>query len=439
MAGLLLGGVKESKVITNYFTAFKVAFVAFMTSMAFGLMDPKNLTPFVPPEFGANGVLQGATASFFGFLGYDEVCCLTAEAIDPQKNMPRAILWTIAILTVSYMTATLALTGMQPYDEISAVEGFPGAFRSRDADFAANMAALGAIVTLPLVVLVAVMAQPRLQYALASDGLIPAWFGQVDETGNLWNGTLFAGVVMTLIASFVPFEHLNDMISAGVLVAFSMTNSSLILLRHESPDETPFLLEKLLASFNGLAFLASLLMSTPFFASIIGKTVAFTCCLLALLACVLIKLKCPAAAYFGGKTRRTTTQHMTVGVVSVEEEEFRTPFLPFFPCLGIFMNWYLVAQQSWSGLGLLILFLVCAILFYFSYGYYYSVGNNGGWDAYQWCDDDGFVVVMDPVAEHESESSDGNNSSTVGLPIDKEITLSLMPPLRPVATGRFEP
>jgi APA family basic amino acid/polyamine antiporter len=428
MSGLLLGGVKESKVITNYFTAFKVMFVAFMTSMAFGLMDPKNLTPFVPPEFGANGVLQGATASFFGFLGYDEVCCLTAEAIDPQKNMPRAIMWTIAILTVSYTTAALALTGMQPYDEINAVEGFPGAFRSRNADFAANMAALGAIVTLPLVVLVAVMAQPRLQYALASDGLIPAWFGQVDETGNLWNGTLFAGVVMTLIASFVPFKHLNDMISAGVLVAFSMTNSSLILLRHESPDETPFLLEKLLASFNGFAFLASLLMSTPFFASIIGKALTFACCILTLLACVLIKLRCPAAAYFGGKTRRTTTQHMTVGVVSVEEEEFRTPFLPFFPCLGIFMNWYLVAQQSWTGLGLLILFLVCANIFYFSYGYYYSVGNNGGWDAYQWYDDDGYIVAMDPVAEHEYESSDDSHSSTLGLPIDKEITLSLMRP-----------
>ena len=423
MAGLLLGGVKESKVITNYFTAFKVAFVAFMTSMAFGLMNPMNLTPFVPPEFGAKGVLQGATVSFFGFLGYDEVCCLTAEAIDPQKNMPRAIMWTIVILTVSYMAATLALTGMQPYNEISAVGGFPDAFHSRDADWAADMTAMGTIVTLPLVVLVAVMAQPRLQYALATDGLIPAWFGQVDDTGNLWNGTLFAGVVMTFIASFVPFQHLNDMISAGVLVAFSMTNSSLILLRHESPDETPFLLEKLLVSFNCLSFLTGLLLSTPFFALVIGKVLTFACCVMTVLTCIFIKLWCPAAAFFGGKTRRTTTQHMMVGVVSIDEEEFRTPFLPFFPCLGIFVNWYLVAQQSWSGLGLLIVFLVCAITFYFSYGYYYSVGNNGGWDAYEWYDDDGYMVGMTSVAEQDSSD---DNDSTQGLPIDKDITLSIM-------------
>jgi APA family basic amino acid/polyamine antiporter len=128
---------------------------------------------------------------------------------------------------------------MQPFDEINAVEGIPGAFHSRNADFVVNMATLGAIVKLLLVIVTAVMAQPRLQYALASDGLIPELFCQVDETDTLWKGTAFAGVVMTLIES----KHLNGIISAGVLVAFSMTNSSLILLKHESPGKTPLLLE----------------------------------------------------------------------------------------------------------------------------------------------------------------------------------------------------
>lgn len=317
-----------------------------------------------------------------GYVGYDEVCCLTAEAIEPQKNMPRAIMWTIAILTVCYVFGTLALAGMVPYNQINS--GFPDAFQFRDIEWAGTLTFCGELVTLPLIVLVAVMAQPRLTFALACDGLMPSWFGQVDNEGNMRNGTIFAGSIMTLVASFIPLEFLNDLISAGSLLAFSMANSSLVLLRLESPDSSPRLLELLLIWFNVMCLVSSLMlnhMCTSFF----GKTLAGICCSLTLMICVLLKQWCPAATYFGGKTRRATTQHMTVGIVSVEEEYFKTPLLPFVPCLGIFLNWYLIAQLQWTDLMLLACFLTMAVLFYFSFGYYYSVGNNGGWDAYESC------------------------------------------------------
>jgi len=88
-------------------------------------------------------------------------------------------------------------------------------------------------VSLPIVVVVTLMGQPRLQYAVARDGLIPPWFARIDSTGNLWNGTLFAGLLMIVLASLVPFTHINDMISAGILVSFNMTESTLILMRRE--------------------------------------------------------------------------------------------------------------------------------------------------------------------------------------------------------------
>ena len=415
---LLLSGAKESQMVTNYFTAFKCAFVFVMTGVALGLFEPANLKPFVPHEFGVNGVLQGSTAAFFGYVGFDEVCCLTAEAKEPQKNMPRAIWWTIAILVVGYVSATLALTGLLPYTEISAVGGFPDAFETRGVDWASSTMAIGEVVTLPLVVLVAVMAQPRLQYALAADGLLPEWFGILNEEGDLFNGTLFAGIVMTFIASFVPFENLNDMISAGVLVAFSMTNSSLILLRHESPDDSPFLVEKLLTGYNILALVTALLF-TYCFTSVLGIVVTSLSCVVTLLSCVLIKAFCPEASFFGGKTR-TTTQHMQVGVKPVEEEEYRTPMLPFVPCLGIFVNWYLIAQLSMTGMIMLVVFLAAAILFYFCYGYYFSVGNNGGWEAFHWHHAEVGNIPYS-IAEH-GICGDENESDSIsfqqGLPID---------------------
>ena len=415
---LLLSGAKESQIVTNYFTAFKCAFVFIMAGGALGLFEAANLKPFVPPEFGVNGVLQGSTAAFFGYVGFDEVCCLTAEAKEPQKNMPRAIGWTIAILVVAYISATLALAGLLPYTEISAIGGFPDAFETRGADWASSTMAIGEVVTLPLVVLVAVMAQPRLQYALAADGLLPEWFGILNKEGDLFNGTLFAGVVMTIIASFVPFENLNDMISAGVLVAFSMTNSSLVLLRHESPDDSPFLVEKLLTAYNVLALVTALLF-TYCFTSVLGIVLTSLSCVVTLLSCVLIKAFCPEASFFGGKTR-TTTQHMQVGVKRVEEEEYRTPMLPFIPCLGIFVNWYLIAQLSMTGMIMLVVLLAAAILFYFCYGYYFSVGNNGGWEAFHWHHTE-FGHIPYSIAEH-GICGDENESDSIsfqqGLPID---------------------
>lgn len=94
---LLLKGVKESKTVTNVFTTLKIAVVTLMVLGGLALMNTENLEPFVPPAYGASGVMRGATTSFFGYLGFDEVCCVSGEAINPQKNMPRAIM---IVLTV---------------------------------------------------------------------------------------------------------------------------------------------------------------------------------------------------------------------------------------------------------------------------------------------------------------------------------------------------
>jgi APA family basic amino acid/polyamine antiporter len=92
--------------------------------------------------------------------------------------------------------------------------------------------------------LVSLMAQPRLTFNMASDGLLPAIFAQFDSTGILQGGTLVSGLVMTFVATFIPVVYLNDLISAGILLASSMTNSCLLLLRCEPPNRQPKLLER---------------------------------------------------------------------------------------------------------------------------------------------------------------------------------------------------
>ena len=99
---LLLRGVKESKRVTNVLTMVKVGVVLFMVIGGLMLFQPENITPFVPPEFGIRGVMRGATTSFFGYLGFDEVCCLGGEAINPEKNMPRAVMIVLVVRLYSY-------------------------------------------------------------------------------------------------------------------------------------------------------------------------------------------------------------------------------------------------------------------------------------------------------------------------------------------------
>ena len=259
--GLHLRGVRESKGVTNVFSLLKVSLVIFMTAVGYSLLQPANLTPVVPQEFGISGVFRGASTLFFGYIGYDEICCVAGEAINPSRNLPRAVIASLVTVTILYMVAAVALTGMVPYEEISETSPFPDGFRYRGVEWASHLSAIGELVTLPLVVLVSIMAQPRLQYAMAHDGLLPAIFASLDSKGNLWWGTLISGVVMIIIATFVPFTYLNDLISAGILIAFSMTDASVILLRHKSPENKPLYLEKLLGAFNVLAIISGILVS----------------------------------------------------------------------------------------------------------------------------------------------------------------------------------
>mmetsp|Transcript_35565 Transcript_35565/g.106147 ORF Transcript_35565/g.106147 Transcript_35565/m.106147 type:complete len:597 (-) Transcript_35565:68-1858(-) len=360
----LLAGVRESKAATNFFTVTKLVLVAFMTVGGFLLFRATNLKPFIPPEYGLVGVFRGATSSFFGYVGFDEACCLAGEALHPSRDMPRAVLLTIACVTALYVLAALALTGMQPYTDIDPSSGFPEAFRANGINWAARVTGFGEIFTMPVVVLIALLAQPRLQYALAMDGLLPSIFAELDNRNNLRKGTLISGTGMTLLATFVPFKFLDDLISSGILLAFCISDGALILLRRESPRERPLLLPKLLGAYNLTSFAASVLLSNSLdsFVGIAGS-VAF--CTMAMILCWCISSLCPPSARFGnGLSGNDGCDSKKSKEGSEEDCHFQCPFVPYFPCLGIFVNWYLISQLEAKGLVLLAAYIGLATTVY---------------------------------------------------------------------------
>ncbi|KAJ0400861.1 hypothetical protein P43SY_000131 [Pythium insidiosum] len=237
---VVLLGMQAGKVLVNVVTMTKISVVVFIILVGLARFNADNVTPFLPEAatnsagqlvYGWPGVFLGASASFFGYIGYDEVCCLAGEAKNPTHNIPRAVIGTIVGAAVLSTLATLSLVGMQRYSDIDTAESYGRAFEHVGWPWAATVVATGEVVTMPITTLIGFLAQPRVQYAMARDGLLPAVFAQVDDTGNLFRGTLLCGIAVILIATFVPFQILWNFISLGILVAFNLTNASLLLVR----------------------------------------------------------------------------------------------------------------------------------------------------------------------------------------------------------------
>lgn len=179
---------------------------------------------------------------------------------------------------------------------------------------------------------------------------------------------------MTFVAAFVPFDHLDDMISAGILLAFVMTDSSLILMKYDPPEDDDELTKRLMVWFNVVSFVLSVTV-THFRKYYISWAIIGLCIYKLIQSLTLLIFFCHPVTSFGGKRHRMNTPSMCMKSNSY----FKTPCMPFVPCLGIFVNWYLIAQLELLGILLLFLFIVSVCAYYFSYGRKHSVGNSGGW------------------------------------------------------------
>jgi amino acid transporter len=227
-------GLSLGKVVINSFTVAKCTLVIFMIIAGFSAwrVNVFNSEHEFFPD-GVEGTLKGTSLLFFGFIGFDEVCCLASRSDNPAHTMPRAIAGTLFGATVMSVLAQLALGGMvKRYDDDDSITSFEDAFGDIGWSWAKWITAIGEVLLLPLVVLVSFLPQPELFAALAEDGVIPIRFAKANKQGTLVYGTLVGGFIMTVCSCMVPFVVLWDMINLGVLLGFNLTNTSLIVLRY---------------------------------------------------------------------------------------------------------------------------------------------------------------------------------------------------------------
>lgn len=272
--------------------------------------------------------------------------------------MPIAVFTTIIAVTIIYSLAGLALVGMLSYHDIDTESGFILGFKARGYVWAEEITAIGELVTLPLVVFVSFLAQPRLQYAMAVDGLLPKVFMEVNRSGNLLKGILISGAVCTPVAMFVPFTYLEDMISAGVLLSFSLTNAALILIRRQNTAEELKCKKLLLVYTIYSVIVAAIFTNVDMLAGPSNMASAVLLIITLVGVMVVIHRYCPE---------------------SVENSEalyYKAPFVPFLPLFGIFINILLLLQLSEFGLIFVLVYFLVATTVYFCYSIHHSIENS---------------------------------------------------------------
>jgi APA family basic amino acid/polyamine antiporter len=255
VTALLVIGVKESANVNNVVVVVKVGVVLLVIAAGALFFNASNFTPFVPEntgtfgEYGTSGIFRGAAVIFFAYIGFDAVSTAAQEAKDPQRDMPAGIIGSLAACTLLYVLVSAAMISLAPYQEmrnepaplVVAVDS--AARAAAGSGWAGPMAVLrilvtvGALAGLTSVMLVMMMAQPRIFLAMANDGLLPPFAARIHprfRTPHLT--TLLTGVAVALAAGFSGIGTLGNLVNIGTLLAFVIVAIGIIFMRRREPE-----------------------------------------------------------------------------------------------------------------------------------------------------------------------------------------------------------
>ncbi|HEX7116621.1 MAG TPA: amino acid permease [Steroidobacter sp.] len=242
-------GVRESSTANNIMVLVKVGVIVLFIFAGLAFVDVDNWTPFIPPntgkfgEFGWSGVLQGACIIFFSYIGFDAASTTAREAKNPQRDLPLGILGALLISAVLYIGMAAVMTGMVPYPELDAPAPVAVALDAHpQLQWLGWLVKLGAIAGMTSVVLMSLLGQPRIFLAMADDGLLPASWRKVHPRFRTPHvATAVTVVFATAIAGLFPLNILGELISMGILLAFTVVCIGVLVLRFTRPNlERPF-------------------------------------------------------------------------------------------------------------------------------------------------------------------------------------------------------
>lgn len=231
---LVYRGMKESRNASNAMVVIKLCIVLLIIAVGVFYVDAVNWKPFAPN--GISGVLKGVSAVFFAYIGFDAISTTAEECRNPQRDLPRGMMWAIIICTILYICIALVLTGMVKYDQLAVGDPLAFVFEKLNLKWLSGIIAISAIVAMASVLLVFQLGQPRIWMSMSRDGLLPRAFARIHPKYHTPSfSTIVTGFVVAVPALFMNLTMVTDLCAIGTLFAFVLVCAGVLALQNK-PD-----------------------------------------------------------------------------------------------------------------------------------------------------------------------------------------------------------
>ncbi|KFJ03481.1 APC family permease [Bifidobacterium thermacidophilum] len=240
-------GINQTKRTNDIMVMIKLAIIVLFIVCTVWYVNPANWKPFSPYGWytfqpGSTkpmGIIPAASIVFFSFIGFDAVSSSAEETVEPNKTLPRGILYSLIISTVLYIIMTLIMTGIVKYPEFAKFVDAPvaGVILATGLNWLAFVVNLGALIGMTTVMLVQLYGQSRICYAMSRDGLFPKFFGEVNKKFHTpFKGTWFFGILTAIAGGFININILFELVNIGTLSAFIIVSAGVLWMRKTQPD-----------------------------------------------------------------------------------------------------------------------------------------------------------------------------------------------------------
>ena len=340
-------GIKESRTTGNALVLFKVIVILAVIIIGAFYVNPENWKPFAPN--GMNGVLLGVSAVFFSFIGFDSVSTTAEECQNPQRDLPRSIIYSLIICTILYVTIALVLNGMVSHKELKVDDPLAYVFKSVSQNavgwqksFLSSLSgiiAVSAVVAMTSALLAYQIGQPRIWMTMSRDGLLPKSFGKIHPKYKTPSfSTILTGVLVAIPSLFMNMKFVTDLTSVGTLFAFIIVCAGILYLdKHKTPSKfkVPYVNGKYTVGVLMVAALAWTYSQGGFVEHLTEKPL--------LIVLWLVWLGLAIASFLQS--------------------------FSLLPVLGILTNLYLMTELGISNWIMFLIWLIIGLVIYFGYGY----------------------------------------------------------------------
>ncbi|MGK6351871.1 amino acid permease [Parapedobacter sp. DT-150] len=349
-------GIKESRTASNIMVLIKVGVILFVIFGGVFFVKPENWTPFAPN--GVEGVLTGVAAVFFAFIGFDSISTTAEECRNPQRDLPKAMIWCLLICAVLYILITLVLTGMVHYTELNVKDPLAYVFQYVGMDYMAGIVSVTSVVAITSALLVFQLAQPRIWMTMSRDGLLWKRFATIHPKYKTPSfATIVTGFMVAIPALFFKMDFFVDLTSVGTFFAFILVCAGVLYMDYsgiskQSRFKVPYV--------NGQYLITIGLLIAVLGIGVYGQDTLAEWRQLSILDVIEHKLL-------------VVIFWIVWVILCIMGYRYRFSLLPV---AGILVNLYLMSQLGASNWLIFLAWLAIGLLVYFGYGYRHSKLNK---------------------------------------------------------------